>query len=200
MTALMKSVWAVVGVLLFASCVYSDSDRVYSSYECSSVEGADPNDLTARTCVLHNVCIDRTEHGEAVWSYFLDPEKPDDIPLLQSNSESGEVVSLSYRRNLNMLVDIVRNRPYSPKNVVDSSRVTALFCTPTNNYAHFVLDGMFGLHWLLTKYGYADEETGEIKSRSAVDVLDVCRQSKIEKNLHGLFTDTTPGSAISLFP
>ena len=192
------SVFACVAVAVCCVCV-ADDEPVYSSYTCSSVEGADPKDLTARTCILHNVCIDRVEDGHAVWSYFVDPKKPDDVPLLDKSIESGEIAAMSYRNGLNMRIDLVRQRKYSPKNIVDPSRLTVAFCTPTNSYAHFVLDGMFGLHWLLTHHGYADEETGSIASRSNIDILDVCRQSKQERILHGLFTDTTPGLALSLF-
>jgi len=188
----------VVCVFLLVCSAYSDdSDYIYSSYECSSVEGADPKDLYARSCILHNVCIDRVEKGQAVWSYFVDPEKPDDVPLLDSSLESGEIASMSYRSGLNMKFDIVHDRKFAPKNFVDESRITAAFCAPTNSYAHFVLDGMFGLHWLLTHHGYADEITGDIAKRSSIDILDLCRQSKQEKILLGLFTDSIPASGIN---
>jgi len=188
--------WVCVCLMLLGCSVYGDDDRIYSSYECHTVEGADPTDLNARSCVLHNVCIDRIEEGHAVWSYFVDPSKPDDVPLLQKNIESGEIASMGYRKGLNMRVEVKRERKYSPKNIVDPSRVTVAFCVPSNNYAHFVLDGMFGLHWQLVNGGYADKETGALPSRSNIDILDVCRQSKQEKNLRGLFSDTTPSLAL----
>jgi len=184
-----------VCILLLICSVYgANSDNIYSSYTCTTVEGADPKDLSARTCILHNVCLDRVEEGQAIWSYFVDPKKPNDVPLLDTNFESGEIAAMSYRNGLNMKIDLVHNRKFNPKNYVDESRVTAAFCTPTNNYVHFVLDGMFGLHWLLTHYGYADEETGVLSKRSNIEILDLCRQSKQAQILHGLFTDVMPSS------
>ena len=192
-------------LLLVCTCTAADGVKgtapVYSSFECSSVGGADPRDVTARSCVFHNVCLESIDDGQATWSYFADPSKPQDVPLLDPSKDSGEIAAMGYRRGLHMRVDIVRDRSYRPRHIVDPARVTVAFCTPTNSYAHFVMDGMFGLHWLLTHYGYADEATGALTSRANVDILDVCRQSKQEKHLRGLFTDTTPslGTRLSLF-
>ena len=206
----MKSHTAVevaTGVLLvLLVCTYTAADGVkgaapvYSSFECSSVSGADPADVTARSCVLHNVCLESVDDGLATWSYFADPSKPQDVPLLDPSKDSGEIAAMGYRRGLHMRVDVVRDRSYRPRHIVDPARVTVAFCTPTNSYAHFVMDGMFGLHWLLTHYGYADETTGALTSRANVDILDVCRQSKQEKYLRGLFTDTTPSLSTRLSP
>lgn len=204
-TAAKAATSAVLVLLLVCTCTTADSVKgaapVYSSFECSSVEGADPTDVTARSCVLHNVCLERVDDGHATWSYFADPSKPQDVPLLDPSKDSGEIAAMGYRRGLHMHVDIVRDRSYRPRHIVDPARVTVAFCTPTNSYAHFVMDGMFGLHWLLTHYGYADETTGALTSRANIDILDVCRQSKQEKYLRGLFTDTTPslGTRLSLF-
>lgn len=190
-------------LLLVCTCTGADGVKgakpVYSSFECSSVSGADPADVTARSCVLHNVCLERVDDGMATWSYFADPSRPQDVPLLDAGKDSGEIAAMGYRRGLHMRVDVVRDRSYRPRHIVDPARVTVAFCTPTNSYAHFVMDGMFGLHWLLTHYGYADESTGALTSRANIDILDVCRQSKQEKYLRGLFTDTTPslGSRLS---
>lgn len=194
----------VLLVLLVCTCAAADGVKgaapVYSSFECSSVSGADPADVTARSCVLHNVCLESVDDGLATWSYFADPSKPQDVPLLDPSKDSGEIAAMGYRRGLHMRVDVVRDRSYRPRHIVDPARVTVAFCTPTNSYAHFVMDGMFGLHWLLTHYGYADETTGALTSRANVDILDVCRQSKQEKYLRGLFTDTTPSLGTRLSP
>lgn len=187
----MKGVSTLAAALLVVLAAVR-AEETYSSFACDSVPGADPTDLGARTCVLHNVCVESAGRF-ATWAYYVDPERPQDVPLLDPVAEEGDVAALGHRSGHFMHVHLVRGRGIDTRAAgMSAGRTTAVLCAPTNDRAHFLLDGMFGLHWMLRHHGRLD--------RATTDVLNVCRASAHQEHLRGLFTDTAPGIATGLPP
>lgn len=183
---LISTVFVIAAVLL---CAHGTETEQYSSFVCKSYDAAHPEDLAARNCVLHNVVL-ASEKGQPTLLYYAPPGE-ERTPLLGAadvaagHGRIAEIAPRVYAR-----VKVVRTPV--PAGLAAVPETAALVSAQGNGFAPFLLDTLFGLHWMLSVTGDVNATTGAVRDPAAVTVVEVGRACDYTAIVHGSLSSRPP--------
>ena len=185
----MKFVTALVVAFAAAVlCVHGAESEQYSSFVCKSYDVAHPEDLAARNCVLHNVVL-ASEKGQPTLLYYA-PEGAETPLLGAADAAAGRGRIAEIAPRVYASVKVVR-APV-PAGLEAVAETAALVSAQGNSFAPFLLDTLFGLHWMLTVTGDVNATTGAVRDPAAVTVVEVGRACDYTAIVHGSLSSRPP--------
>ena len=177
------SVLAAVAVTVLCACVcaHGAEEERYSSFVCESFDAAHPEDLAARNCVLHNVVL-ASEKGQPTLLFYA-PEGAE-TPLVGAAAVAagrGRIAEIAPR----VYASVKVVRAPVPAGLEAVPETAALVSAQGNSFAPFLLDTLFGLHWMLSVTGDVNATTGAVRDPAAVTVVEVGRANTYTAIVHG---------------
>lgn len=170
------------------ACTFGEDAERYSSFECAGYDAAHPEDLAARNCVLRDVVL-ASEKGQPTLLFYARPGQA--TPLLSAADEAagrGRIAEIAPRVHASVRVV----RAPLPAGLAPVAATAALVSAQGNGLAAFLLDTLFGLHWMLGVTGDVNATTGAARDPGAVTVVEVGRASAYTAIVHGSLSARPP--------
>ena len=188
---MMKSLMKVLLLIaLVCACVSFAEERkepLYSSFECEGYNKEDPEDLSMRNCILHNVVL-ASENGQPIMLFYA--RDGQETPLLGANKDAdrGRIVEIA--PHMFASVKIVRSA--LPDDIEPVQDTAVLMTGQSNGFAQFVFDTLYSIYWMLGKTGDIDPTTGLVRNPDAVTIVEVGRPNDYTKITQGSISGKSP--------
>ena len=180
-----------LGMCIGAASAGRPVSRRYSGYHCynTNPSSSSPSPET-RTCKFTNICF--SEGGE--WLYHAKGGSAGLSSKDRAFLGGKSVVAYGPLARHVMAFRVVDGPAGAPN---QSGHATVLNCAQSTSYSRWLLDDLFGLHWMLRFHdkkapsatpALFDPKTG-LPNAPKIDLVNMCRVTRYSETFNTLFTD-----------